>query len=122
MFVFFICVSRLAHAWISAADKKKNNKKIQGKCVPLDKFAWTSTVLDSRRGRDRLLDASNSIMETDGEGKFVSFKVVLGGTSLFKMNHGPAGLDCLVCRFYWSTVAAEGLIMVDSGICLRGEI
>ena len=61
-------------------------------------------------------------METDGEGKFVSFKVVLSGTSLFKMNHGPAGLDCLVCRFHWSTGAAEGLIMVDSGACLRGEI
>ena len=61
-------------------------------------------------------------METDGEGKFVSFKVVLGGTSLFAMNHGPAGLDCLVCRFYWSTGAAEGLIMVDSAACLRGEI
>ena len=29
-----------------------------------------------------------SIMETDREGKFVRFKVVLGGTSLFKMNHG----------------------------------
>ena len=42
--------------------------------------------------------------------------------SLFKINHGPAGLDCLVCRFYWSTGAAEGLIMVDSGACLRGEI
>ena len=62
-------------------------------------------------------------METDGEGKFVSFKVVLGGTSRFKMNHhGPAGLDCLACPFYWSTGAAEGLIMVDSGTCLRGEI
>ena len=60
--------------------------------------------------------------QNDGEGKFVSFKVVLGGTSLFKMYHGPAGLDCLVCRFYWSTGAAEGLIMVDSGACLRGEI
>ena len=62
-------------------------------------------------------------METDGEGKFVSFKVVLGGTSLFKMNHGPAGvLIALVCRFYWSTGAAEGLIMVDSGTNLRGEV
>ena len=61
-------------------------------------------------------------METDGEGKFVSFKVVLGCTSLFKMNHGPAGLDCLVCRFYWSTGAAEGLIMKDSGTNLRGEV
>ena len=96
-------------------------KKNQRKCAPLDKFTWTSAVLDSHRGRDRLLDANNSIMETDGEGKFVSF-VVLGGTSLFKMNHGFAGLDCLVCRFYWSTGAAEGLIMVDSGACLRGEI
>ena len=61
-------------------------------------------------------------METDGEGKFVSFKVVLGGTSLFKTNHGPAGtgLDCLglVCCFYWSTGAAEGLIN-DSGTNLR---
>ena len=44
----------------------------------------------------------------DGEGKFVSFKVVLGGTSLFKMYHGPAGLDCLVCRFYWSTGSRWG--------------
>ena len=61
-------------------------------------------------------------METDGEGKFVSFKVVLGSTSLFKMNHGPAGLDCLVCRFYWSTGAAEGLIMKDSGTNLREEV
>ena len=61
-------------------------------------------------------------METDGEGKFVSFKVVLGSTSLFKMNHDPAGLDCLVCRFYWSTGAAEGLIMKDSGTNLREEV
>ena len=38
------------------------------------------------------------------------------------MNHGPAGLDCLVCRFYWSTGAAEGLIMKDSGTNLRGEV
>ena len=49
-------------------------------------------------------------------------KVVLGSTSLFPVNHGPVGLDCLVCRFYWSTGAAEGPIMVDSGTCLRGEI
>ena len=34
----------------------------------------------------------------------------------------PAGLDCLVCRFYWSTGAAEGLIMKDSGTNLRGEV
>ena len=61
-------------------------------------------------------------METDGEGKFVSFKVVLGSTSLFKMNHGPAGLDCLVCRFYWSTGAAEGLMVKDSGTNLREEV
>ena len=119
---FFICVSRPAHALISASGEKKKTKKIQRKCVPLDKFAWASTVLDSRRGRDRLLNANNSIMETDGEGKFVSFTVVIGESSLFKKNHGPAGLDCLVCRFYWSTGAAEGLIMVDSGACLRGEI
>ena len=26
-------------------------------------------------------------------------KVVLGSTPVFKVNHGPAGLDCLVCRF-----------------------
>ena len=61
-------------------------------------------------------------METDGEGKFVSFKVVLGSTSLFKRNHGPAGLDCRVCRFYWSTGAAEGLIVKDSGTNLREEV
>ena len=61
-------------------------------------------------------------METDGEGKFVCFKVVLGGTSLFKMNQGAAGLDCLFFHFHWSTGAAEGLIMVDSGTSLRGEI
>ena len=99
-----------AYLWTSSRGQvqqvKKKKKKIQRKCVPLDKFAWTSTVLDSRRGRDRLLDANNSIMETDGEGKFVSFKVVLGGKSLFKMNRGPAGLDFLVCRFYWSTGAS----------------
>ena len=53
--------------------------------------------------------AKDGIMETDGEGKFVSFKVVLGSTSLLKMNHGPAGLDCLVCRFYWSTASLEQL-------------
>ena len=76
---------------------------IPGSTLPLDKFAWTSTVLNSRRERDRLLHANNSFTETDGEGKFVSFKVVLGSTSLFKMNHSPAGLDCLVCCFYWST-------------------
>ena len=49
------------------------------------------------------------------------FKVVLGGTLLFKMNQGPAGLDCLVCRFYWSTGAAEGLIN-DSETNLRGDV
>ena len=48
------------------------------------------------------------------------FKVVLGGTLLFKMNQGPAGLDCLVCRFYWSTGAAEELIN-DSETNLRGD-
>ena len=71
---FFICVSRPAHALISASGekKKKKPKKIQRKCVPLDKFARTSTVLNSRRERDRSLDANNSIMETDGESKFVS--------------------------------------------------
>ena len=123
-----MCVSRPAHALISASGKEKNKKKkfkenaylrtsLRGQ-VPV-----LSSTCDSRRERDRLLDANNSIIETDGEGKFVSFKVVLGGTSLFKMNHqGPAGLDCLVCRIYWSTGAAEGLIMVDSGTCLRGEI
>ena len=85
--------------------------------VRVDKY-----VLNSRREIDRLPDANNSIMETDGEGKFVSFKVVLGSTSLFKMNHGAASLDCLVCRFYWSTGAAEGLIMKDSGTNPRGEV
>ena len=68
----FICVSRPAHALISASGEKKKTKKFQRKCVPPDKFAWTSTVLDRRRERDRLLDANNSIMETDREGKFVS--------------------------------------------------
>ena len=59
-------------------------------------------------------------MKTGGEGKFFSFKVVLGGTSLFKMNHGPAGLDCLqlVCRFYWSTGAADG----NSSWWIQGQI
>ena len=118
---FFICVSHPAHALISTSGKKKN-KKIQRKCVRLDKFAWTSTVLNSRREIDRLLDANDGIMETDGEEKFVSLKVVLGSTSLFKMNHGPTGLDCLVCRFYWSTGGAEGLIMKDSGTNLREEV
>ena len=37
------------------------------------------------------------------------------------MNHGPTGPVCLVRRFYWSTGAAEGL-MVDSGTNLRGEV
>ena len=73
----------------------------------------------SQRNRQIGLDANDGIMETDGEGKFVSFKVVLGSTSLFKINHSPAGIDCLVCRFYWSTGAAEGLIMKDSGTNLR---
>ena len=80
-------------------------KKQTKKCVRQDKFAWTSTVLNSRREIDRLLDANYGIMETDGEGKFVSFKVVLGSTSLFKMNHGPASLDCLVSLLleHWSS-------------------
>ena len=76
-----------------ASGKKKNSKKMRS--LRLDKFAWTSTVLNSRREIDRLLGANNSI-ETDGEGKFVSFKVVRGSTSLFKMNHGPAGLDSMI--------------------------
>ena len=46
------------------------------------------------------------------------FKVVLGGTLLLKTNEGPA--DCLVCRFYWSTGAAEGLN--DSETNLRGDV
>ena len=49
------------------------------------------------------------------------FKVVLGGALLFKMNQGPVGLDCLVCHFYWSTGAAEGLIH-DSETNLRGDV
>ena len=49
------------------------------------------------------------------------FKVVLGGTLLFKMNQGPAGLDCLVCRFYWSTGAAEGFIN-DSETNLQEDV
>ena len=49
------------------------------------------------------------------------FIVVLGGTLLFKMNQGPAGLDCLVCRFYWSTGAAEGFIN-DSETNLQGDV
>ena len=120
-FLFVFLVQR-TH-WFQPLARKKQTKNIQRKCVLLDKFAWTSTVLNSRREIDILLDANNSIMETDGEGKFVSFKVVLGSTSLFKMpTAGPAGLDCLVCRFYWSTGAAEGLIMKDSGTHLRGEV
>ena len=105
-FLFVFLVQR-TH-WFQPLARKKKKKKFQRKCAPLDKFAWTSTALNSRRERDRLLDANNSNMETDGEGKFVSFKVVLGGTSLFKMNHGPAGLECRVCRFYWSTGASWG--------------
>ena len=76
--VFYLCFSSSARIDFSLWREKKK-QKIQRKCVPLDKFALTSTVLDRRRERDRLLDANNSIMETDGEGKFVSFKVVLGG-------------------------------------------
>ena len=91
----FLFVSHPAHALISASGEKKKDEKIQRKCVSLDNFTWTSAVLDSRRERGRLLDANNSNMETEGEGKFVSFKAILGSTSLFKMNHSPAGLNCL---------------------------
>ena len=69
-FLFVFLVQR-TH-WFQPLARKKKTKKFQRKCVPLDKFAWTSTVLDRRRERDRLFDANNSIMETDGEGKFVS--------------------------------------------------
>ena len=77
--VFYLCFSSSARIDFCLWREKNKTKKFQRKFVPLDKFAGTSTVLNSRRERDRLLDANNSIMETDGEGKFVSFKVVLGG-------------------------------------------
>ena len=78
--VLFVFLVQRTH-WFPPLARKKTTKKFQRKSVPLDKFAGTSrsTVLNSRRERDRLLDANNSIMETDGEVKFVSFKVVLGG-------------------------------------------
>ena len=82
---FYLCFSSSARIDFSLWQEKK---KFQRKCVylRLDKFAWTSAVLNSRREIDRLVDANNSIMETDGEGKFVSFKVVLGSTPLFILN------------------------------------
>ena len=120
----FICVSRPAHASIWASgEKKKKKKKFKENA-----YLWTSShgqVLSSTVAEEetdcstqttvlwRLMEKVNLL---------VSNWVVLGGTSLFKMNYVPAGLDCLGCRFYWSTGAAEGLIMVDSEACLRGEI
>ena len=97
---FYLCFSSSAHIDFSLWREKKKFKEYA--------HLWTSSrgqVLSSTVAEEET-DCStknNSIMETDGEGKFVSFKVVLGGTSLFKMNHGPAGLDCLVCCFYWSS-------------------
>ena len=87
---------------------------------------WTSSrgqVLSST-GAEKKTDCSTqtTVLWRLMEKVNLLVKVVLGSTSLFTVNHGPAGLDCLVCRFYWSTGAAEGPIMVDSGTCLRGKI
>ena len=119
---FFICVSRPAHALISSASGEKKKTK---------KFKENASLWTSSRGQ--VLSSTGAEKETDCstqttvlwrlmEKVNLLVKVVLGSTSLFTVNHGPAGLDCLVCRFYWSTGAAEGPIMVDSGTCLRGEI
>ena len=70
--VFYLCFSSSARIDFILWQEKKNFK--ENASLRPDKFAWTSTVLNSRREIDRLLDANNSIMETDGEGKFVSFK------------------------------------------------
>ena len=112
--VFYLCFSSSARIDFSLwrEKKKKNSKKkrTSGQ-VRVDKYC----PQQSQRKRR---------IETGGEGKFFSFKVVFGGTSLFIMNHGPAGLNCLqlMCRFYWSTGAAEGIIMVDSRTNLRGRV
>ena len=50
--VLFVFLVQRAH-WFQPRPRKKN-KKNSRKCVPLDKFTWTSTVLDSRWERDRL--------------------------------------------------------------------
>ena len=117
---FFICVSRPAHALISASGEKKKQKNFKENAS-----LWTSS-------RGQVLSSTGAKKETDCstqttvlwrllEKVNLLVKVVLGSTSLFTVNHGPAGLDCLACRFYWSTGAAEGPIMVDSGTCFRGE-
>ena len=116
---FFICVSRPAHALISASGEKKKNFKENASL-------WTSSrgqVLSST-GAEKETDCSTqtTVLWRLMEKVNLLVKVVLGSTPLFTVNHGPAGLDCLVCRFYWSAGAAEGPIMVDSGTCLRGEI
>ena len=117
---FFICVSRPAHALISASGEKKKQKNFKENAS-----LWTSS-------RGQVLSSTGAENETDCSTQTVLWrlvekvnllvKVVLGSTSLFTVNHGPASLDCYVCRFYWSTGAAQGPIMVDPGTCLRGEI
>ena len=88
-------------------DFLKSNKVLEKKLNAL--YLWTSSrgqVLSSTVA-EKEIDCStqnNSIMKTDQEGKFVSFKVVLGGTPLFKMNHGAVsmpGLSLLLER--WSS-------------------
>ena len=55
-------------------------------------------------------------METDGEGKLFSFKVILGGTPLFKMNHGAVSIA-------WSVVLIGALqYLRDSSWWIQGHM
>ena len=115
----FLFVFLVQRALISAPGEKKNQK------IQENAYLWTSSrgkVLSSTVA-EKETDCStenNSIMETDREGKFVS------SSKLFLAVHhtsteSQSRLNCLVCRLFWSTGVAEGLIMVDSGTSLRAE-
>ena len=92
----FLFVFLVQRALISTCGEKKTNKKIQENAYL--RTSRCGQVLFSTVA-EKETDCSaqnNSNMETDGEGKFVSFKFVLGGTPLVQMNHGAVSIAWFV--------------------------
>ena len=119
--VFYLCFSSSARIDFSLWREKKN-KKISKKMRPSGQVRVDKYCPRQAQRKRQICSTQTTVLWRLMEKVNLLVKVVLGSTSLFTVNHGPAGLDCLVCRFYWSTGAAEGPIMVDSETCLRGEI
>ena len=88
MFLFYTMVRARRFSYSLSSSARIDFSLWQEKKFQENVYFWTSSrgqVLSSTVA-EKETDCStqnNSIMETDGEGKVVSFKVVRGGTPLF---------------------------------------